>query len=143
MRTILFSAALLISSAAHAEIALISPGMPWSPSHPPSAADRQPRKVGDIVEVRQRQIFYVNRKCKLPIVNAESMREYTFDRSFGSPAPLVVGCWGLTVNGDAVTVVPNQKSTSIAAQALWKADIRPDGTARIVRLHGLKDDPQP
>lgn len=117
--------------------------MPWSPSHPPSADDRKPRKVGDIVEVRQRQIFYVNRKCKLPIVNAESMREYTFDPSFGSPAPLVVGCWGLTVNGDAVTVVPNEKSTSVAAQALWKVDVRPDGTARIMRLHGLKEAAQP
>jgi hypothetical protein len=139
----LIGAALLVSTAAHAEIALMSPGMPWNPSHPISAEDLQPRKVGDIVEVRQRQIFYVNRKCKLPIVNAESMREYTYDPSFGSPAPLTVGCWGLTVNGDAVTVAPNQKSTSVAAQALWKVDVRSDGTARIMRLHGLKEDPQP
>jgi hypothetical protein len=84
----LFVGMLLAAGAANAETVLVEPG----DGH---------RYVGDKFDARSvNQVLYVDRPCKLPLVNAKDMREY----STKLIAIQMKACWGRLIGGGLVIV---------------------------------------
>lgn len=116
MRKLVFAALALLSILAHAEKALVTPGLN--------------AKAGDTISLENRAIFYIDRKCELPIVNAKSMRHYVFYR--GKNGPNEVGCWGATIDDMVFTVAPRAEPFTAPLEVLLFADVDQNGTAKII-----------
>jgi len=108
MKKLVLIAALATAGAAHAEDALIYPfnGM----------------KVGETVENPFPTVLYLQKKCDLPLANAKDMRAYASYRGVWD-----IGCWGQTIDGQALIVVPHLSTQSIPLSVLAKADVQKDG----------------
>ncbi|WP_241024892.1 hypothetical protein [Burkholderia sp. Ac-20384] len=104
MKKLLFIAAMLTSSTAFADDAYVYPfaGM----------------KVGEATTSEFPTILYTSRKCELPLTNAANMRRYESYRGVWD-----IGCWGETIDGNAVIVVSNTPTKSIALNSLARADV--------------------
>ncbi|MDH0638186.1 hypothetical protein N5D52_14660 [Pseudomonas sp. GD03860] len=88
MKKILLSGLMLIAGAASAETVLVEPG----DGH---------KFVGDRFDARTvNQVLYEDRACKLPIVNAKDMREY----STKLIAIQMKACWGRLLGGGLIIV---------------------------------------
>lgn len=87
-------------------------------------------KAGDTISLENRAIFYIDRKCELPIVNAKSMRHYVFYR--GKNGPNEVGCWGATIDDMVFTVAPRAEPFTAPLEVLLFADVDQNGTAKII-----------
>lgn len=102
MKKILVALLITVSPMAFAETVLFEPG----PGH---------MFVGDQFNARSAtQILYQDRPCKLPIVNAENMREYTTTAVAGGMA----GCWGRTL-GDGVLIIFKDGTTQSAQETAY------------------------
>ncbi|QYY30232.1 hypothetical protein K2O51_22940 [Cupriavidus pinatubonensis] len=114
MKKLVLIAALASATAASAEEAFVYPfgGM----------------KVGETVNNPFPTVLYLKRKCELPLVNAKDMRAYA---SFGGRWD--IGCWGQTIDGQAVIVVPNLPTKTIAMSALARADVQQDRTTMTIK----------
>ncbi len=96
---------------AHAELAYVTPLD--SPS------------LGNKVSLKSKSVFYLDRKCKLPVVNAEHLRYYVFYREGGKDE---VGCWGRTIDGYVFNVVRYGIQVNVREDILYKVDVSSDGT---------------
>lgn len=116
MKKLVLIAALAAATAAHAEDALIYPfnGM----------------KVGETIENPFPTVLYLQKKCELPLVNAKDMRAYASYRGVWD-----IGCWGQTIDGQALVIVPNLPPNSMPLSVLAKADVQKDG--RIMTIKAL------
>lgn len=114
MKKLVLIAALAATTASHAEDALIYPfnGM----------------KVGETVENPFPTVLYLQKKCDLPLVNAKDMRAYASYRGVWD-----VGCWGQTIDGQALIVVPNLSPKSMPMTVLAKADVQKDGKTMTIK----------
>ena len=104
MKKLLLTAALLAPLAAIADDAYVYPfaGM----------------KVGVTVDNQFPTILYTAQKCDLPLANAQNMRRYESYRGVWD-----IGCWGETIGGDAVIIVPKMPTKSIPLNTLARADV--------------------
>ncbi|AOY96844.1 hypothetical protein BKK79_36120 [Cupriavidus sp. USMAA2-4] len=118
MRKLAFAVAALVALPVLAEEALITPSGESA--------------VGQQTRLESKGIFYLKRKCDLPLVNAKDMRRFMFYR--GKDGPNEVGCWGMTIENMLFTVVPHAESFTAPLEALHKADVREDGSATITAL---------
>lgn len=115
MKKLMLIAALLIPVAALAEEAYMTPAGSG--------------KVGETLRPQFPTLLYVNRKCDLPLVNAKDMRRY--ESNLGQ---LDVGCWGQTIDGNALIVVPHRPPSSFALNTLMRVDVKADGTVTVKAL---------
>ncbi|MBC2659817.1 hypothetical protein H7A76_30655 [Pseudomonas sp. MSSRFD41] len=94
MMRLLAAALLVATSPVMAETILVEPG----DGH---------RFVGDKFNAREvNQVLYEDRPCKLPLVNAKHMREYS-TKSIAIP---MKACWGRLIGGDVAIILENGDS---------------------------------
>lgn len=105
----------LCASGAHAELAYVAP--------------LNGESIGNTVSLTSKAVFYLNRKCKLAVVNAEHMRYYVYFREGGDNE---VGCWGKTIDGTVFNVVRRGISMNVDEEVLYKVDVKTDGTGVVV-----------
>ncbi|HHL4079948.1 hypothetical protein [Burkholderia sola] len=118
MKKLLLTAALLAPLAAVADDAYVYPfaGM----------------KVGVTVENEFPTILYTGKKCDLPLANAKNMRRYESYRGVWD-----VGCWGETIDGDAVIIVPTMPTKSMPLNVLARADVKRNGENTTMTIKAL------
>ncbi|MGH8786836.1 MAG: hypothetical protein ACREYA_17355 [Cupriavidus necator] len=85
-------------------------------------------KVGETVNNPFPTVLYLKKKCELPLVNAKDMRAYASYRGVWD-----VGCWGQTIDGQALIVVPNMPTKTISLSVLPRADVQKDGTTMTIK----------
>lgn len=86
--------------------------------------------VGDEFDARAaKQVLYTDRPCKLPIVNAKDMREYT---TTAIAIPLKA-CWGKLLGGEVIFVFENGMTMRSSESAYVVADVDKKGNAKIVK----------
>lgn len=122
MKKLAFVLTALVALPAVAEEALITPNMETS--------------IGEKTRLDSKAIFYLKKKCDLPLVNAKDMRKYVFYR--GKDGPNEVGCWGMTIDKTVFSVVLNRPIFTAPIEVLHKADVKDDGTATITGLSEAK-----
>jgi len=83
-----------------------------SPPHPMNEGDGAPAD-------HMRQVIFTQRKCELPIVNAEHMRAYTYNALGGMS---MKGCAGRTLNNDFLTIYiyQGQAIEQVMPRAMFK-----------------------
>ena len=74
-------------------------------------------------------MLYLDRPCKLPIVNAKDMREYT-TTAIAIP---MKACWGKLLGGEVVIVFENGMTRRSAESAFVVAEVDKKGNAKIVK----------
>ncbi|WP_425327627.1 hypothetical protein [Pseudomonas nitroreducens] len=86
--------------------------------------------VGEEFDARSaKQVLYLDRPCKLPIVNAKDMREYT-TTAIAIP---MKACWGKLLGGEVVIVFENGMTRRSAESAFVVAEVDKKGNAKIVK----------
>ncbi|WP_261526817.1 hypothetical protein [Burkholderia multivorans] len=118
MKKLLLVAALLTPLAAVADDAYVYPfaGM----------------KVGATVQNEFPTILYTGRKCDLPLANAKNMRRYESYRGVWD-----IGCWGVTIDDDAVIIVPQMPTKSMPLNVLARADVKRSGDTTTITIKAL------
>lgn len=118
MKKLLLIAALIAPAAAVADDAYVYPfaGM----------------KVGATVDNPFPTILYTTRKCELPVTNAKNMRRYESYRGVWD-----IGCWGETIDGDAVIIVPTMPTKSMPLNVLARADVKRTGDSTVMTIKAL------
>lgn len=106
-KMMLLVALITIAGAARAEEALVYPF--------------QGMKVGETVSNPFPTILYTKKPCALPLANAKDMRAYASFRGVWDE-----GCWGATIDGNALVVVPHAPTKTFSLSALPRADVQAD-----------------
>lgn len=118
MRKLAFAVAALVALPVLAEEAFVTPDSTL--------------RIGDRLRLENREIFYTKKKCELPLVNARHMRKYMFYR--GSDGPNDVGCWAATIDGTALSVVPQLDTQEVPISVLMKVDVHGDWSATVTDI---------
>ncbi|MEE3504828.1 hypothetical protein QN399_00875 [Pseudomonas sp. 10C3] len=80
--------------------------------------------VGDKFDARTAQeVLYEARPCKLPIVNAKDMRQYTTT----TMAKPMEACWGRTLGGGVTQIFENGMSLQVTENAYVAASVDGSG----------------
>jgi len=117
VKTILLALIVVASPAAFAETVLVEPG----PGH---------MFVGDEFSARSAvEVLYQDRPCKLPVVNAKDMREYTTT----AIAIHVRACWGRTLGGGVLRVFEDGSIKPAQENAYVVASVDKTGNAVVTK----------
>ncbi|WP_175910620.1 hypothetical protein [Burkholderia metallica] len=89
-------------------------------------------KVGATVENEFPTILYTTKKCDLPLTNAKNLRRYESYRGVWD-----IGCWGETVDGNALIIVPTMPRKSMPLNVLARADVKRNGESTTMTIKAL------
>ncbi|WP_186010909.1 hypothetical protein [Burkholderia gladioli] len=85
-------------------------------------------KAGDSIDIDSViYTLYINKKCPLPIVNAEHMRLFE-SRVEGAKTS---GCWGMLLGDSVLLIDPDGTQNQMARAVFGRATLQPDGTAKL------------